>query len=322
MAVGRPTRVDVELDVVNAVNEGVDPEVVALDMEITVDDVTRIVRKYELADRHEEERMGRKRALSPDQEAEVIERVAAGESQNKLANEYGVAWATINRIVTQAHEGADVKETIIAGDKANGILRCIGADTYEGTCRRANGKMSKKAFRSTGARVAQKTWEKWCAELRAEDEAAVTPAPAPEIEVRRKEEKPEETHANYIVYEPNTLDVTDRLKDDVPLEQLLYDLEPTSPDTDFVAIETDLWLTFIERVRKAITPIEPVIEAAPAEPVERHPVCVTYMDGKGPHAAFDDTLKAMQTCDAMNAALEFAGVESRYEVREVPYWAD
>ena len=323
MPKSRPTRAEVEADVLYAVrDQGVPVAVVAQDLDLSQEDVRRIVRKYERMERNEEERMSKARALTPEQEAEVLARIAAGESQRDIAESYGVSQATISTTKKRAREGAEVKETIIAGDKANGILKCVGADTYDGTCKRSNGRMSRKTFRASGARHAQKSWERWCEELRSEDAEGSRPVdvtPVPEAAKAEVPVEPEEPrHVNVVDVQSVTLDVTDRFDESLPLLELLDALEPRDPEVNDVSMDAVAWMMLIDMVRKAVTPRPAeMVESLPFEPV---PVYLTYVEGKGPHAAFHDMGKARQVCDTMNAALSFAGVDAKYEVREVPYW--
>lgn len=339
MPKSRPTRAEIESDVLYAVNDqGVPIAVVAQDLDLSQGEVRRILRKYERMERNEEKRMANhKRSLTPEQEADVLARIAAGELQKDIAAEYGVAQSTITRIKKMAQEGAEMTERTIAGDKANGTLRCIGADTYEGTCKRSNGRMSKRTFRTTGAKAAESAWEKWCAGLREEDAAKAAP-PVVGIEAMldavcqdavtqtladtQCDEPQEPRHVNVIDVPSVTLDVTDRFDESLPLLELLDALEPRDQEADDVSMDAVAFMMLLDMVRRAVTP-------EPAEVPSREdasaglpfgPVYLTYVDGKGPHAAFKDGGKARQVCDTMNAALEFAGVEARYEVMEVDYW--
>lgn len=267
---GKATPAEVELDIWEALKSGVPGTIVAQDMGVSQATVSKIKKKYQLAEQHEMER--------------------------------------------------ESMEMVIAGDKENGKLVCKAMDVYEGTCRRANGKMSKKTFRCAGGKHATSQWERWCEGLRAEDakkeeseaepKQAVVEAPQPTAEV--------ETTAN-----PQAEDVSFLfpIKKDRPTEEVLDELSLVS--SDMVCMDLTSWSCLIAFFRERTRCVPPVEEAsAPVPEPTPDEMYVTYIPEKGPHALFTDYEDAMRVTDTLNEALRFAGVDARYEVCDVKPWKE
>lgn len=60
-------------------------------------------------------------------------------------------------------------DTIIAGDKHNGILKATGPGHYVGTCRIEGGKMKNKRFNFPNSKQAIEAWENWKLLMNAKD---------------------------------------------------------------------------------------------------------------------------------------------------------
>ena len=300
---GKPTTAQVQADVYDAVTvQGVPVKQVAEDMGLHPQTVYRIVEKYRLAEQHEAER---------------------GDKA--------------------------MTEKILAGDKENGKFVCKSADVYEGTCRRANGKMARKAFRCS-MREAMEQWEDWCSKLRAMDaKNGETVAEAEPVDVSdrlpiRKGMRPADVAAMLgadvtgpvsmdevawsclLVYiEGLTLPVpVNEVRSNAPVDAdmsdlvgqvcdsdiPLYALSELHSDTD-VRVSKDAWNRLAERA------LDLAKERADGLPEEMY---VTWMADKGPHALFSDMETATKTVDTLNSALEFAGIDKRYEVMDVRPW--
>lgn len=311
MTRNKPTTAEMEADIMYAIGQGVPQKVIAQDMGIAQSTVSRIKKKYELAEKHEMEREQR------------------------------------------------MTEKILAGDKENGRLVSTAMDVYEGTCKRANGKMAKKVFRATGLKTAQAQWEKWCADIRAEEAKVAAVEQAHEELVATPEYK-DVSHRLPIVAGMLPSDVAAMLRadlggaenvcmDTVAWECLLAYIEgltlpvpvnevrsnaPVDADmTDFVneVCESDIPLYALSELRSdadvrvsrdawnrlADRALDLATERADGLPEEMY---VTWMADKGPHALFADMETATKTVDTLNSALEFAGIDKRYEVMDVKPW--
>lgn len=116
--------------------------------------------------------MPRGKYLTDEQRKEIYEAHQLGESRRDIAEAYGIAAASVTRIVREQREllakGADVahRECIVAGDKKNGRLTSTSdPHRYEGTCV-VGGKANSKTFTAANASAATDLWKSWCNELR------------------------------------------------------------------------------------------------------------------------------------------------------------
>lgn len=113
--------------------------------------------------------------------AEVEERVVQclelGLTQKQTSIDCHLAQSTVSRI-SQKYFGKETDmDSVIAGDKKHGTLRCIGMDLFVGSCRGNDGRMHKKRFRA-GRKEATKQWEAWKEKLRCEEMTTkATPEP-------------------------------------------------------------------------------------------------------------------------------------------------
>lgn len=271
MARGRkPTPYEIEMDVLDALRQGATQKRVSLDLGISQSTVSKIKRKYELMERHEEERR--------------------------------------------------MNEKVLAGDKENGRLVCIGADTYEGTCRRANGKMAKKVFRCASLKLANSQWERWCEGIRAEDSKAEVVAPV-QKDAGPRDEGPAEQVAVEAGPKVEDLSALFPIRKDVGTDEVLELL--SSVNADAVTMDITSWncLVAFIRERTRVTPATDVADGVrDAGVTDQDEVYVTYIPEKGPHALFTDYEDAMRVTDTLNEALKFAGVDQRYEVCDVRPW--
>lgn len=311
MPKGHPTTVEIEMDVLDALAQGLSQKTVASDLGLSVATISKIKRKYELAEKHEMER------------------------EQRMA------------------------EKVVAGDKENGRLVNTSMDVYEGTCRRANGKMTKKVFRATGSKTAQAQWERWCEGLRAEDAKVAAVEQAHEELVATPEYK-DVSHRLPIRSGMTPSDVAEMLRADlggaekvcmdtvawecllayiagltlpVPVNEVRSNAPVDADMTDFVneVCESDIPLYALSELRSdadvhvsrdawnrlADKALDLATKRADGLPEEMY---ITWMADKGPHALFSDMETATKTVDTLNSALEFAGIDKRYEVMDVKPW--
>ena len=160
--------------------------------------------------------------LSDKQKLAIYNQHCFGEKIEDLAESYECSNATIYRCIREMRErhesGRDdemaARSKVVAGDKANGrLLSTTDPHRFEGTCV-VGGKKQSKAFVTVNAKKATEMWEKWCQDLRDEQEfmdrverkepepleeihpiQVVEPAPVPEINVRPWKEVAEERQA-------------------------------------------------------------------------------------------------------------------------------
>lgn len=117
-------------------------------------------------------------ALSERQKEALYNQYCFGEKPADLAAAYGISTATTYRYIremrgkeeTRRDEGMAARSKIVAGDKTNGrLVSTTDQHRFEGTCV-IGGKKHSKTFTTTGARKATELWEKWCQDLRDEQE--------------------------------------------------------------------------------------------------------------------------------------------------------
>lgn len=160
--------------------------------------------------------------LSDKQKLAIYNQHCFGEKIEDLAESYECSNATIYRCIREMRErhesGRDdemaARSKVVAGDKANGrLLSTTDPHRFEGTCV-VGGKKQSKAFVTVNAKKTTEMWEKWCQDLRDEQEfmdrverkepesleeirpiQVIEPAPVPEINVRPWKEVAEERQA-------------------------------------------------------------------------------------------------------------------------------
>lgn len=156
--------------------------------------------------------MPKGKRLTPEQRKEIYEAHQLGETRKDIAEAYGIAAASVTRIVREQREllakGAGVAhhECIVAGDKKNGRLTSTSdPHRYDGTCIVA-GKANSRTFTAANAGAAAEMWRSWCNELRSKHPAPKI-EPAEPVEVKqpaateaKQIEKAEVSHMDKSIY--------------------------------------------------------------------------------------------------------------------------
>lgn len=135
--------------------------------------------------------MPKGKPLTNEERREIYEARLLGESREEIARAYGIAVASVTRIVRNEREkGQDMaaRECIVAGNKRTGrLVSSSDPHRYEGTCVVA-GKANSRTFTADNASAATKMWREWCHELQAKH-AKPKPADKPaKVEEPAKEE--------------------------------------------------------------------------------------------------------------------------------------
>ena len=104
--------------------------------------------------------------------------------------------------------------------------------------------------------------------------------------------------------------VDEACESDIPL----FALSDLRSDED-VHVSRDSWNRLVDKAYDIANGTVP-IAGLPEE------LYVTWMADKGPHALFTDMETATRTVDTLNSALEFAGIDKRYEVMDVKPWKE
>lgn len=122
--------------------------------------------------------MSAHRKLSDTQALALYNQHCMGESAKDLAQAYGISLTTVYEYIKERREKREGKgagevafhEMIVAGNKKGGhLVSTPDPHRYEGTCV-IRGKKHSRSFVTVNAAKATEMWEKWCDDLRAEDE--------------------------------------------------------------------------------------------------------------------------------------------------------
>ena len=114
--------------------------------------------------------MARGAKLSDEKKLYICEMLEKGCTYQQIKNDMHVSGSTIAAVKREFYgKDDDVKKVIVAGDKFNGLLECVGSNQYVGSCRVQGGKFKKRRFNCNGSAEAKKQWEAWKDELHAEE---------------------------------------------------------------------------------------------------------------------------------------------------------
>ena len=142
--------------------------------------------------------------LTKEQREKIYDLHTMGVRHDDIAQQFGINVGTVSKCVSTQRKLVSGKrvdkmaEVVVAGDKKNGRLVSTKTNQYEGTCL-IKGKMKRRTFTAINAKRAQEQWERWCEQLHDEEafmdmvarNVDTTPAPVPDIEVKRREPEPE-----------------------------------------------------------------------------------------------------------------------------------
>lgn len=114
--------------------------------------------------------MARGVKLSDEKKLYIAEMLEKGCTYQQIKNDMHVSGSTIAAVKKEFYgKDDDVKKSIVAVDKFNGLLECVGSNQYVGSCRVQGGKFKKRRFNCNGSSEAKKQWEAWKDELHAEE---------------------------------------------------------------------------------------------------------------------------------------------------------
>lgn len=130
--------------------------------------------------RHDQLAKKQRTALSERQKQALYDQYCMGQKVTDLADAYGISDASAYRYISQMRKKSEEMRKegekmashskIVAGDKANGRLTSTSdPHRFEGTCI-VGGKSKSRTFTAVNARNATDQWEKWCADLRDEQQ--------------------------------------------------------------------------------------------------------------------------------------------------------
>lgn len=145
--------------------------------------------------------------LSAETRSDILTLLDEGVDRQEIANDLGITVKTVESVERARQRELARKEEremahsahTIAGDKFNGLLRTVAPNTFEGTCRRADGTFERKRFEGLRS-AAQEGWEAWCEEIREREQWVEQlerrePKPVDKAPAPAEPEPPEETPA-------------------------------------------------------------------------------------------------------------------------------
>lgn len=239
--------------------------------------------------------------LSAAAKVDIAEKVLhEGVDPKVVAEDLGITVTTVKRVVSrfrlaEQHDEERTqldKQMVVAGNKHDGqlIKRAGQRDTYEGTCRLRNGKFERKRFHASGDIHANRLYEDWCERVRQEDALGAY------------DDDPFAKAAR----EPVTPEPIDEPEDEEPIDPEPV-VETAEPLVDDVAEDNP----------------QPVVESSSdtSHAVTDGTAYLVILMGENPrpYGLYDDFERAINECDTMNAALEFAGVGKLYDCMEVEW---
>ena len=315
----KPTRAEVELDVWDAIKQGVPQHIIASDMGISQSTVSRIKKKYALMEQHEAERDGMDKQLivAGDKKRGQLTRRAHengvydgtcrlrnGKFEKKRfttvgdakAKELWEAWCEEVRAkdappepepFAKKEEPVEVEQST-SGPMFQNVSNRLPIKSGTGPAEVAKALMS--GINADCVCMDQTAWACLCAYI----EQLVDPRLQPFVELDRD----------------MTALVDEACESDIPL----FALSDLRSDED-VHVSRDSWNRLVDKAYDIANGTVP-IAGLPEE------LYVTWMADKGPHALFTDMETATRTVDTLNSALEFAGIDKRYEVMDVKPWKE
>lgn len=108
--------------------------------------------------------------LTDEKKLYICEMLEKGCTYKQISADLKISGSTISAVKKEFYgKDDDVKKSIVAGDKFNGLLECVGSNQYVGSCRVQGGKFKKRRFNCSNSTEAKKQWEAWKDELHAEE---------------------------------------------------------------------------------------------------------------------------------------------------------
>lgn len=321
----KPTKAEIELDVWEAIKQGVPQHIIASDQGISQSTVSRIKKKYQLMEQHEAERDGMDKQLivAGDKkrgqltrrahDTNVYEgtcRLRNGKFEKKRfttvgdgkAKELWEAWCEEVRAKDAPPEPEPFAkhEDVIVDPNPNNAMSIQDVSGLFPIMKHADPKeLAKKLMSGINAEkvcMDQFAWSCLCAYLE-------------ELEYPKGSELVVTESAAVRDVDMSKL-VDEACESDIPL----FALSDLRSDSD-VHVSKDAW----NRLTEKAYDIANGMAAVAGLPDEMY---VTWMADKGPHALFTDMETATKTVDTLNSALEFAGIDKRYEVMDVKPWKE
>lgn len=253
--------------------------------------------------------------LSDKQRQQIYNAYCLGEKPDDLVQQFGFARSTIYKAISDQRnlqeKGGEMasKTKTIAGDRTNGRLTTTADPTkFEGTCV-VRGKCKSKTFSAAGSRHAVSQWEKWCKDLRDEQDFMDMVERKPACD---SDEEPADV----------TLDSRAKSKPE-PFEEIRT-IQVVEPPAETVPVPSD------EKIREAIHEAQREFDAITTRHTEAtgvpladtsEPAYLIWAKRPEPrcyglYLTMDDALREL---DKLNEVARFLGSGGAFEVEEVEW---
>lgn len=253
--------------------------------------------------------------LSDKQRQQIYNAYCLGEKPDDLVQQFGFARSTIYKAISDQRnlreKGGEMasKTKTIAGDRTNGRLTTTADPTkFEGTCV-VRGKCKSKTFSAAGSRHAVSQWEKWCKDLRDEQDFIDMVERKPACD---SDEEPVDV----------TLDSQAKSKPE-PFEEIRT-IQMVEPTAETVPVPSD------EKIREAIHEAQREFDAITTKHMEAtgvpladtsEPAYLIWAKRPEPrcyglYLTMDDALREL---DKLNDVARFLGSDGAFEVEEVEW---
>jgi len=243
--------------------------------------------------------MPAKRKLTPEQEIELVKMCEKGYGNAEIAKKFGITAATVGKYYRRAMRERDRHEMVAFRDKETYLVWDKRRLTFIGTC---DGET--REFDLEDKVEATVQFDEWVAELRVPD---ITPAPVPEISVKRKDDVISEQRARIA-----ELEAIVEQRDHEPVAW--RDGEWVSGDVvRNITAERDALKRRVEHAESAVEYVGHVERTGKA--------CLlmaTEPEPK-PYGLYDDESRALTELDKLNDIAAFLGKDDAFTILEVEW---
>lgn len=224
--------------------------------------------------------MGRRLAkgISDEKKLYVVEMLEKGCTYRQISQDLGVSNQVIADIKREFFGDDKMRKSIVAGDKFNGLLECVGKNQFKGSVRVKGGKFETKRFTTSNRQEAEKLWNEWKEEV-------------------LKDQAPEITNPPIVVTRGNNK----------------HSYVPTNPtDRNHEIIEVE-----IPKIEEAKVEDAPMVADGGPDSEDFHPIYLLAIGDPRIAGYSYDEEDARKMMRVLNFALETAGVDARYNVIQI-----
>lgn len=109
--------------------------------------------------------MAQGKKMSDEEKLHIAEMLENGCTYRQIIHDLRVTSRTIANVKREFFGEDAMKKSIVAGDKFNGLLECVGKNQFKGSVRVKGGKFETKRFTTSSRQEAEKLWNEWKEEI-------------------------------------------------------------------------------------------------------------------------------------------------------------